>query len=58
MEIQWLKSNIHEVCSFIGKDISQLLISGQLFVPTKTGNVPVPVGSYIRKNKDGTFTVS
>lgn len=57
MKVQWFGSNILEICSFIGRDISGLLVDRQLFVPTEKGIRPVPIGAYIQKNGNGTFSV-
>lgn len=58
LKIQWFGNNILEVSAFIGLDASRILVSGKLFIYTSKGlRGPVPIGSFIIKNNDGTFDI-
>lgn len=51
--LKWTGSNIIEVCKFTDRDVSHLLVSGNLYVPTPDGPFHVNVGDYIVKSTKG-----
>lgn len=53
--IQWNGCNISEICKFIGKDVSHLLLSGHLYIQTLEGPHHASIDDYIIKGIKGEF---
>lgn len=53
--IQWTGCNISDICKFTGRDISCLLVSGELHIETLEGTHHASIGDYIIKGLKGEF---
>lgn len=53
--IQWTGHNISDICKFTHKDVSHLLVNGQLYITTLEGYLHASVGDYIIKGVQGEF---
>lgn len=53
--VQWNGSNISEICKFTNRDVSHLLVCGQLYIETLEGTHHASVGDYIIKGVKGEF---
>lgn len=53
--IQWTGCNITEMCKFTGRDVSHLLVSGELYIETLEGTHHASVGDYIIRGVKGEY---
>lgn len=53
--LEWTGHNVSSICKFVGKDISHLFVSGELYIGTLEGVHHASVGDYIIKGVNGEY---